>query len=431
MESGNGQDTLREQVETYVRLQVAIGERPYAAIVDGAVEYLDDVEDEETVEALAREVAAVEFAAHATAQAQWPEVSDADRLTLAFRALDVAGIVAREAFTCCQNCGLAEIGAEVADGETPRGYAFYHQQDAEHGADGASLHVAYGLFGQPPSAEIGAEVAAALREQGLPVHWTGDLGQRISVPLTWWRRRTGRLAAVPPTVDDDVEVEIELLDAWTGRYAPTDGPIAATWLTSLYLPWLPTGTRLRISLGGTAITVHRDWDVLVGTSAAADRPEIRVDRQDGMALVRRLRADPASTGRPAQASERAAPAERTGPGGEAGAAGRAGLLEVTWQHSAGHEYQGVPLTRSESVDVLRRMPVRTDAWMSCRGRSRGIVQVRWEERRLWLETPDPEASASFGRYVTIPEAERMIGVLATEDRVAVAELGDLVRNSWG
>ncbi|MBF9133567.1 hypothetical protein I0C86_32210 [Plantactinospora sp. S1510] len=76
------------------------------------------------------------------------------------------------------------------------------------------------------------------------------------------------------------------------------------------------------------------------------------------------------------------------------------------------------------------MPVRTGAWLCCRGRSGGIVQMRWEQRRLWLETPDPEASASLGRHVTIPEAERMIRALATEDRVAVPELGGLTTDSW-
>ncbi|MEO3923415.1 hypothetical protein ABGB07_06090 [Micromonosporaceae bacterium B7E4] len=418
MEPGDDADEFRHLVEEYVRRHVALGELPYDAIVLGAVEYLADEYDPVRVEALAREMAAAEFAAHAAAQAGWPEPTDSDRLTLAFRALDVAGIVARENFTCCQNCGLAEIGAEVADGETPRGYAFYHQQDAERGADGEAVWVAYGLFEQPPSAEIGAEVTAALREHDLPVDWAGDTGARIRIPLTWQRRRTGRLAAFPPPVDDDVTVEIEVPDAWHGVYAPTTGPISATRLASLYLPWLPTGTRIGITLDGGTVTVQRDWDTLVGSFAAPDRPDSRVDRYAGMTLVRQLRSGGAAGTAP------------DGPDGASGVGDDDGLVEATWEHSAGREYQGVPLTLRESVDLLRRMPVRTDAWASFLGRSGGIVQMRWVERRLWLETPDPEAGASLGRHVTIPEAERMVGVLAVEDRVAVAELGDVRTVPW-
>ncbi|MBF9133566.1 hypothetical protein I0C86_32205 [Plantactinospora sp. S1510] len=316
-------DEFRGRVEEYVRWQVALGVAPYAAIVYDTVESFDE-DDEDDVELLACDVAATELAAHASTQAGWPEVTDNDRLTLAFRALDLAGIVARESFSCCQNCGVSEIDEEVAEGEAPRGYAFYHQQDAEHAAEGSVLHVAYGPFGQAPSAEIGAEVAAALREQGLPVHWDGDSATRIRVPLAWRRRRTGRLAAVPTTVDDDVDVEIELLDAWSGRYAPGNGPISASWLTGLHLPWIPARTRLGISLDGTTLTVHRDWDVLVGTFADTDRAPVRVGRRDGMALVQLLRGGGGGGGGGAADPD---PADPAGPD-------REDLVEVSWEHSA-------------------------------------------------------------------------------------------------
>ncbi|AVT32683.1 hypothetical protein C6361_28070 [Plantactinospora sp. BC1] len=141
-----------------------------------------------------------------------------------------------------------------------------------------------------------------------------------------------------------------------------------------------------------------------------------------MTLVRQLRSGGTAD---------TAPEDQGGPGGASGDGGDGGLVEATWEHSAGREYQGVPLSLRESVDLLRRMPVRTGAWVSFLGRSGGIVQMRWKERRLWLETPDPEAAASLGRHVTIPEAERMVGVLAVEDRVAVADLGDVRMVPWG
>lgn len=57
-----------------------------------------------------------------------------------------------------------------------------------------------------------------LRDHGLPVDWNGDTGTRIRVLVTWRRRRTRRLAAFPPIVDDDVEDVLRRMpvrtDAW-------------------------------------------------------------------------------------------------------------------------------------------------------------------------------------------------------------------------
>ncbi|MEU8798076.1 hypothetical protein [Spirillospora sp. NPDC048819] len=89
------------------------------------------------------------------------------------------------------------------------------------------------------------------------------------------------------------------------------------------------------------------------------------------------------------------------------------------------------------------------------GRSEGTVQMMWQggpemkppetfpenyrERaaelrrdgpRLWLETPYPEKRELHGRFVTMEEAERMVTILAVEDRVAVDELGDLEIDTW-
>ncbi|MEE6260694.1 DUF6891 domain-containing protein [Plantactinospora sonchi] len=417
METGEeAVDTLRGEVESYVRQQVALGDLPYATIVEETVYHLGDEADRDVVVPLAREVAARELTAHLAAQAQWPEVTDNDRLTLAFRALDIAGIVARENFACCQNCGLGEIGDEVADGDQPRGYTFYHQQDAERGAEGAGLYLGYGLFNQPPSVEIGEEVAAALRDHDVPVKWDGSTGSRIFVPLTWRRRRYGRFAALPSTVDDDVPVEVAVLDAWRGPFALTDDTVPASWLTGLHLPWLPAGIRVRLTIDGVSTTVRRDWDTLVADGP--DGTEIRVGRRDGMALVRLLRT--AATSGPQPRAEAVPEPEP-----------EVGLVEATWEHRAGGQFRAIPLEAAEAVAALRRMPVRTGAWACFVGRSGRVVQVRWEQGRLWLETPDPQTQTSVGRHVSLPEAERMVSTLAVEDRVAVNELGDLTTVRWG
>ncbi|WP_285493478.1 hypothetical protein [Actinomadura sp. NBRC 104425] len=192
------QDDLRQ----YVRLLLALGEEDFDGIVQNGTEYLDDAPG---AEAPARRLAEEEFAGYLADQRTWPEVLESDRLLRAFRDLDLAGIVARVDFTCCQSCGVCEIGDEVPDDEhhAYRGYVFCHRQDMHGAVHGDGLYLSYGVFTDAPvqvpggSAAIGEEVAAALRRHGLQVDWGGDPGKRIGVPLTWRRRRFGRFAVWP------------------------------------------------------------------------------------------------------------------------------------------------------------------------------------------------------------------------------------------
>ncbi|MEH0980965.1 DUF6891 domain-containing protein [Micromonospora sp. CPCC 205556] len=392
---------LDEQIRDFVGRQVALAELPAAAIVTQTVEYLDRTDEPDRVAELVWPVVTEELTRHLAAQARWPEVTDCDRLTAAFRALTAAGLVARENFTCCQNCGLDEIGADVPRPIEPRGYAFYHQQDAERAVAGSPVFIAYGLFGGPPSTEIGEEVAAALRAEGLTVHWDGDADSRIQVPMVWRRRRVGRLAAVPPTPDDDVEVDVELLGGWTGPHAPGDGPMSAGRLTALHLPWLPAAVRVRLSWSGRSVEVRREGDALVGAYADPGGSELTVGRHDGTELVRRLRGLPPGT----------APAPAP-----------VGFVEVTAQHVAGLD-EDVPVDLAELLVLVRRMRPLSHDFLTCVGRSGGCVQTTWEPKGLWVEELDTEAAVSVGRFATLAEVEQVLTTLAVEDRVAVRELG--------
>ncbi|MFG1868676.1 DUF6891 domain-containing protein [Micromonospora arborensis] len=400
---------LDEQITDFVRRQVALANLPAAAIVAATMEYLGGEANPADIEARAWPVVTTELGAHLAAQARWPEVTDNDRLTAAFRTLSAGGLVARENFSCCQNCGTTEIGAEVPRGRSARGYAFYHQQDAEHAVDGSGVHVAYGLFGEPPTADIGAEVAAALRAEGLPVHWDGKPGTRIRVSLTWQRRRVGRLAALPAPVDDDVDIDVELLNQWTGVYAPTDGLLSAARLVGLHLPWLPTGVRIRLAHEDAVLVVRREGDALVGADPQQDGRELTVGRYDGMELIRRL------TGRSMRAVALPAPPD---------------FLEATYQYRNDMQKE-VPLDAAEACLLLRAMRPLSRDFLTAFGRSGCCVQVAWERDGLWLEELDTARATSTGRIATIAEAERMLTVLATEDRVPIDELGgDLVTKRW-
>jgi hypothetical protein len=102
------------------------------------------------------------------AEQSWVGLSDSDRLASAFAELEAEGIVARMNFTCCGTCGHAEIGEEVAEDESARGYVFFHMQDADGLVEGdaPSLYFDYGAWtgeGAPfPDDESYAAAAVAI-----------------------------------------------------------------------------------------------------------------------------------------------------------------------------------------------------------------------------------------------------------------------------
>ncbi|WP_163511310.1 DUF6891 domain-containing protein [Fodinicola acaciae] len=308
------EESLRTKVSDFVRVRVDIADGDFRDILRWTLEAYGDSAE---VTELAEELAVAELRRHLTEQASWPPVTEPDRLTAAFRDLDRAGIVARENFTCCQNCGTAEIGAEAAEGSKPRGYAFYHHQDAEAAARGDGLDLAYGILHDglrtpdpADTAAIGTEITATLRQHGLRVDWNGDAAKRIRVPLTWHRR-------------------------WLGD----PGPAAYN-------------------------------------ESADDRLVVTYfDRVRNNADVELL------------------------------------------------------LSFADCKSLLDRLPAGEGNFATFRGRSGDIVQIYYEPR-LWLDSPDPTARVSRGRYATVAEVVRMVDVLAREDRVALHELGELEVRPW-
>ncbi|XVU29760.1 DUF6891 domain-containing protein [Actinoplanes sp. CA-054009] len=373
-------DDLRRTVAENVRVEVARGRATCAAIVAGVVsDYAGGSHDLDELHGLAWELVPPAIAAHLEEQAAWPDRTDSDRLTSAFRALDRARIVAREEFTCCRTCGVSEIGDEVADGETARGFVFYHDQDAERAAAGGSLWLAFGSFGTVPAEQVGAEVAAALRAEGLSVDWDGSAGQRLHVRLRWARRRHGRLAAIPGGDPAERPVAVEGLGDLP--------PMSAAALAELELPWLPEGTTARVA--GT--TVRRERDRLVGGDGRV------VGRFQGLRLL----------------------SEDGGPDAEPPR--EPGLIDVT--------PGGRPMELPEVLDALRRMPARTGTWLSVL-HDAGCVQVCWEDGRLWLETPNAADESTTGKFAELPEVESVLTVLATEGRNAVPGLDGVTTEPW-
>lgn len=117
------------------------------------------------------------------------------RLTLAFRALQNKGYIARQSFSCCRTCAGASLARFVGNDdkrmERCRGIVFYTQQEAawmRNAPLGTSrLAIYYGplyIDGRPygNAAEvIAADLVAALKEQGLGFEWDGSTKSTVIV----------------------------------------------------------------------------------------------------------------------------------------------------------------------------------------------------------------------------------------------------------
>jgi hypothetical protein len=145
--------------------------------------------DPPITKAQAREILAPMWRERVAEQAAWGE-TDCDRLTEAFAAISRGGIVAREHFACCQNCGTTEIWAEA--GPEDRGYVFFHMQDTETAGDGV-LYLAYGSRSNDPddTVAIGREVIEALEAHGFQTSWDGSAKTRLRITDLEWRKRLG------------------------------------------------------------------------------------------------------------------------------------------------------------------------------------------------------------------------------------------------
>ncbi|HEY1093764.1 MAG TPA: hypothetical protein VGE61_03615 [Glycomyces sp.] len=156
---------------------------------DDMVQALEDMSeaDPPITRAQAREILAPMWREHVAAQADWG-VTDCDRLTAAFAELDAGGIVAREHFACCQNCGVSEIWGEADPDD--RGYVFFHMQDTESAGDGV-LYLAYGSRSNlaEETVAVGHDVVEVLQAHGFRTSWDGSERTRLQITDLEWQKR--------------------------------------------------------------------------------------------------------------------------------------------------------------------------------------------------------------------------------------------------
>jgi hypothetical protein len=139
---------LMARVETYFRGLVAAGFESPDGILQRATQNFEDEPGFERMTEHTRRLLRAAIREHLDAQSRWRDETDCDRLDRAFAVLERSGIVSRQNFSCCTNCGVAEIHDEMEEarrvGVYGRGYVLYHEQDTESAVAGGGICLAYG-----------------------------------------------------------------------------------------------------------------------------------------------------------------------------------------------------------------------------------------------------------------------------------------------
>jgi hypothetical protein len=185
-----------EYMRKIIRREVAAGFDAADRIAEAAVE----VASSEGVEpkallALAEQFTRETLAGHYSAQAEWPDRTDCDRLDEAFAELEDRGIVCRQNFSCCMTCGSGEIWDEMRAteeaGRRVRGYAFFHTQDTDSAVECGGLYLAFGATddGEAAAVAVAREIVEVLNTHRLKTDWDGSAQYRIGVTIDWKRRR--------------------------------------------------------------------------------------------------------------------------------------------------------------------------------------------------------------------------------------------------
>jgi hypothetical protein len=183
-----------EDLRGFIAYRVREGFESVHEIVENAVDYAYEKYERDDLEPEIKRLTAELLTSHRAEQAGWGPTTDCDRLDEAFAALNAQGIVARQDFSCCNNCGFTEIWDEVeqAEKQSPvEGYVFYHLQCTERAIKTGQLLIAYGCIEDHPEAlrRVANKVVTELRRVGLDASWGGTTGHPIVVEGIVWRRR--------------------------------------------------------------------------------------------------------------------------------------------------------------------------------------------------------------------------------------------------
>jgi hypothetical protein len=194
-------DEMIRELQADIQAQIIEGFESYEKIVDNilqfyAMDYNYDDYDGDGFEALVKTQTKQLLLDYYQTQRQWINLTDCDRLDQAFAELERRGILSRQNFACCSNCGYREIQDEIEEvrltGRDVVGYTFYHLQITESAVEGYGLELYYGAMPRHPEYDeaVALEIVSILEAHDLNVTWSGNVSQLIAIkPFEWKRRR--------------------------------------------------------------------------------------------------------------------------------------------------------------------------------------------------------------------------------------------------
>jgi hypothetical protein len=187
-------DEALKDLRSFIAYGVREGFESIHEIVENASTYAYEKHGRDDLQSDIKRITAELLAAHRAEQAGWEASTDCDHLDEAFAALNRQSIVARQDYSCCNNCGFTEIWDEVEEEEKRQpveGYVFYHLQATETAIKSGQLLMAYGCVEDDTEAfhRVANKIVAELRRVGLNASWQGTAGHPIVVDGIVWRRR--------------------------------------------------------------------------------------------------------------------------------------------------------------------------------------------------------------------------------------------------
>ncbi len=198
-----------EDIEEFLRTVAVEGYETDDLIVDEVSRsLLHDHPDQPDLEGRVAALAPALFDEVQAREAWWPIPTDNDRLDRAFAALDRDGILTRQNWYGSQGPAAEEMAHEVAAARLERsvhGFAFFHGGDIRRALAGEGLRITWGAAAprrrsnercERAAWEVAQEIHRALWAQGLSPEWSRVIGEPITLPFTWRRRRRRRAARV-------------------------------------------------------------------------------------------------------------------------------------------------------------------------------------------------------------------------------------------
>lgn len=188
-------DEALNDIRSFIAYRIREGFESVHDIVVNATNYAYERHGRDDIKPDIKRITAELLATHRVEQGGWKGSTDCDRLDEAFAALNRQGIVARQDFSCCNNCGFTEIWDEVEKEEERqpvKGYVFYHLQCIERAIESGQLLMAYGCVEDDTEAFhwVADKIVAELHRVGLNARWQRTTEHPIVVDgIVWHRRR--------------------------------------------------------------------------------------------------------------------------------------------------------------------------------------------------------------------------------------------------